>query len=117
MILDHIGARYLPRNLQTLATGGRMVMIGSMGGEERAEIDIPHLIHRRQQIIGSALRSRSNEEKAGIVSAFLARFGDDLRAGRVRPVNARVFPLQEATEAHRLMKSSEHFGKIVLRIQ
>jgi putative PIG3 family NAD(P)H quinone oxidoreductase len=114
VILDHIGARYLPRDLEALAMDGRVVIIGSMGGESRTEIDVTKLLGKRQQIIGSTLRARSNEEKASIVASFLARFGDDLRAGRVRPVIARVFSLEEAAEAHRLMKSNAHFGKIVL---
>ena len=117
VILDHIGARYLARDLEALATGGRVVVIGGMGGESRAEIDVSKLLGRRQQIIGSTLRARPNEEKAAIVASFLVRFGDDLRAGRIRPVIARVFPLEEAAEAHRLMKSNAHFGKIVLRIE
>jgi tumor protein p53-inducible protein 3 len=114
VILDHIGARYLPRDLEALAVGGRVVIIGSMGGESRAELDVGRLIHKRQQIIGSALRARPHEEKAAIVSAFLERFGDDLRAGRVRPVIDRVYPMEEAAEAHRRMAANENFGKIVL---
>src|SRR5690349_8457544 len=90
VILDHIGARYLGRDLDALAVAGRVVIIGSMGGESRAEIDVTKLLGKRQQIIGSTLRARPVEEKAAIVSAFVARFGDDLRAGRVRPVIARV---------------------------
>ena len=116
VILDHIGARYLPRDLEALALGGRIVIIGSMGGEARAEIDVTRLLGKRQQIIGSTLRARPNEEKAAIVASFLARFGDDLREGRVRPVIARVFSLEQAADAHRLMKDSEHFGKIVLNL-
>ena len=110
VILDHIGARYLARDLDALATGGRVVIIGGMGGESRAEIDVSKLLGKRAQIIGSTLRARPNEEKAAIVAAFQARF--DLRD--IRPVIARVFPLDEVEEAHRLMKSSAHFGKIVL---
>jgi NADPH:quinone reductase-like Zn-dependent oxidoreductase len=73
------------------------------------------LLSKRQQIIGSTLRARPNEEKAAIVSSFMTRFGDDLRAGRIRPVIDRVFPLVEAADAHRAMKRS-HFGKIGLRV-
>ena len=116
VILDHIGARYLARDLDALAAGGRVVIIGSMGGEARAEIDVAKLLGKRQQIIGSTLRARPNEEKASIVASFLARFGGDVRAGRVHPVIARVFPMEEAAEAHRLMKSNAHFGKIVLHV-
>lgn len=114
VILDHIGARYLPRDLEALAMDGRIVIIGSMGGQREATIDVVKLLGKRAQITGSTLRSRSVEEKASIVSAFLARFGADLEAGRTRPVIHSVMPLDQWKESHRLMESSEHFGKIVL---
>ncbi|MGZ5445856.1 MAG: NAD(P)H-quinone oxidoreductase [Thermoanaerobaculia bacterium] len=117
VILDHIGARYLPRDLDALATDGRVVIIGSMGGERVAEVDVVKLLGKRAQIIGSTLRSRSVEDKAAIVEAFLARFGADLEAGRIRPVIHTVLPLERADDAHDLMEASEHFGKIVLRVQ
>jgi putative PIG3 family NAD(P)H quinone oxidoreductase len=117
VILDHLGALYLPRDLQALRLGGRVVVIGSMGGEKMIELDVSTLLMKRQQIIGSTLRGRSAAEKAAIVAAFLGRFGGDLEAGRIRPVVDRVYPLSEAGEAHRRMKSNAHFGKIVLRVQ
>jgi tumor protein p53-inducible protein 3 len=116
IVLDHIGAQYLPRDLQALAVGGRVVLIGMMGGRANVEIDVGSLLAKRHQIIGSHLRGRSKEEKASIVAGFVQRFGEDLRVGRVRPVIDRVFPLEQAAEAHRRMKSSENFGKIVLRV-
>ena len=115
VILDHIGAAYLEKNLAALATGGRLVLIGLMGGA-RAEVNLAQLLVQRLALLGSTLRSRPVAEKARIVAAFRARFGDALAAGRLRPPIARVFPLAEAAEAHRLMQSSEHFGKIVLRV-
>jgi putative PIG3 family NAD(P)H quinone oxidoreductase len=115
VILDHIGAKYLQRNLASLASGGRLVEIGLMGGAQ-AEINLAALLARRLAIIGSTLRARRVEEKAAIVRAFRDRFGHSLAAGRLRPVIDRVMPLAEAAEAHRLMKSSAHFGKIVLRV-
>lgn len=116
VILDHIGAPYLPRDLEALATAGRIVIIGSMGGQRTAEIDVAQLLMKRARIIGSTLRARAVEEKAAIVNAFLERFGADLAAGRIRPVIHTVFPLERAEEAHRLMEASDHFGKIVLRV-
>jgi tumor protein p53-inducible protein 3 len=116
VILDHIGAAYLPRDLEALATDGRIVVIGSMGGQREASLDVVKLLGKRAQITGSTLRSRSVEEKAQIVAAFLARFGDELNSGRIRPVIHTVMPLEQWKEAHRLMGSSEHFGKIVLRV-
>jgi tumor protein p53-inducible protein 3 len=111
VILDHIGARYLPRDLDAIATGGRIVIIGSMGGHRVAEVDVVQLLGKRAQIIGSTLRSRSVADKAAIVSAFVERF-----ASRVKPVVHAVLPLERAEDAHRLMESSEHFGKIVLSV-
>jgi len=103
VILDHIGAKYLARDLECLAVGGRVVVIGSMGGPGTIELNVGALLSKRQQIIGSTLRARSKEEKAAIVASFVARFGDDLRAGRIRPVIDRIFPLAQAGEAHRAM--------------
>ena len=115
VILDHIGAKYLPRDLEALAVGGRVVIIGSMGGSGSIELNVNALLSKRQQIIGSTLRARSVEEKAAIVASFVGRFGDDLRAGRIRPVIDRVFDLADAADAHRAMKN-DHFGKIALRV-
>lgn len=115
VILDHIGAKYLAANLDSLAVGGRLVEIGLMGGA-KADVNLGALLARRLAIIGSTLRGRSVDEKAEIVRGFRDRFGHSLAAGRLRPVVDRVLPLAEAAEAHRLMKSSTHFGKIVLRV-
>ena len=113
--LDHVGASYLARDLQVMRTGGRVVIIGTMGGDKKAEIDVTSLLMKRQQIIGSTLRARSADEKARIVEAFMSRFGEDLRGGRIKPVIDSVFPLEKVAEAHRRMKG-DHFGKIVLKI-
>ena len=115
VVLDSIGAPYLEKNLSALAIGGRLVLIGLMGGA-RSEINLGQLLARRLQIIGSTLRARSVEEKAEIVKGFLDRFGGDLASGRIRPIVDRVLPLENAREAHRAIKASEHFGKIVLRV-
>jgi NADPH:quinone reductase-like Zn-dependent oxidoreductase len=114
VILDSIGAPYLADNLASLAIGGRLSLIGMMGGS-RAELNLALVLMRRLQIIGSTLRARSAEEKAAIVRGFVARFGDDLAAGRIRAVVDRVLPLEAAADAHRALAASEHFGKIVLR--
>jgi putative PIG3 family NAD(P)H quinone oxidoreductase len=115
VVLDSIGAPYLEKNLACLATGGRLVLIGLMGGAS-AEIKLATLLMRRLQVIGSTLRTRPVEEKAAIVRGFLARFGKALEQGEIRPVVDRVLPLADAAEAHRLVERSEHFGKVVLRI-
>jgi putative PIG3 family NAD(P)H quinone oxidoreductase len=116
VVLDHIGAPYLERNLEALAVGGRLVLIGLMGGA-RAELDLGRLLVRRLSVIGSTLRARPVEEKGRIVAGFLERFGELLERGELRPVVDRVLPLERADEAHRAMRASEHFGKIVLRVR
>jgi putative PIG3 family NAD(P)H quinone oxidoreductase len=115
VVLDSIGADYLERNLAALRTGGCLILIGLMGGA-RAEMNLATLLTRRLQVMGSTLRSRSVEEKTGLTDAFSRRFGDALAEGRVRPVVDRVLPLERVAEAHRVMKASQHFGKIVLRV-
>jgi putative PIG3 family NAD(P)H quinone oxidoreductase len=115
VVLDSIGAPYLARNLASLAVGGRIALIGLMGGA-RGEIDLGPLLVRRLQLIGSTLRARPADEKARIVAGFEARFGPALADGRIRPIVDRVLPLAEAAEAHRLVERSEHFGKVVLRV-
>jgi len=115
VVLDCIGAKYLSSNLSVLANDGRLVIIGLMGGV-KTEINLAALLTRRLQVIGSTLRTRSVEDKAGIVRAFQERFGAGLEAGRLRPVLYRVLPLERAAEAHRLVQASEHFGKVALKV-
>jgi tumor protein p53-inducible protein 3 len=115
VILDSIGARYLASNLSVLAVGGTLVVIGLIGGA-RGEIDLAALLMKRLRVIGSTLRGRPVAEKASIVRALEARFGDALRAGRLRPVVDRVLPLANAAEAHRVVQSGVHFGKVALQV-
>jgi putative PIG3 family NAD(P)H quinone oxidoreductase len=115
VVLDSIGAAYFERNLAALRTGGRLVLIGLMGGA-KTEVNLALLLARRLSVIGSTLRTRSLAEKAAVVAGFRARFGSDLEAGNLRPVVDRVLPLERAVEAHRLLEASEHFGKVVLRV-
>ncbi len=115
VVLDSIGGPYLTSNLKSLSTGGRLVLIGLMGGAT-AEIPLGLLLAKRLQVIGSTLRARSEFEKAELVRGFLDRFGQSIDSGAIRPIVDRVLPLEQAGEAHRAMKASEHFGKIVLRM-
>jgi putative PIG3 family NAD(P)H quinone oxidoreductase len=115
VVLDSIGAPYLEKNLSALAISGRLVEIGLMGGA-KAEVNLGVLVAKRLSIVGSTLRARPVAEKAAIVAGFLGRFGAELEKGVLDPVVDRVLPLERAAEAHRAMKASEHFGKIVLRI-
>jgi putative PIG3 family NAD(P)H quinone oxidoreductase len=113
VILDSIGGPYLAGNIESLAQGGRLVLIGLMKGA-RAEIDLAALLRRHLSVHGSTLRSRPAAEKAQIVTAFLSRFGGALDAGRLRPPIYKVLPAAEAGAAHRIMQASEHFGKVIL---
>lgn len=116
VVLDCVGGSYLQSNLEALALGGRLVIIGMVGGMI-GELNLAALMLKRLHVIGSTLRSRPVEEKAAIVAAFEQKFGGAIRAGRIRPVVHRVFPLAEAAEAHRLMAADTHFGKIVLNVE
>jgi len=115
VVLDSIGAAYLKRNLECLCIGGKLVLIGLMGGS-KAEIDLGFVLMRRLQLIASTLRARPESEKAAIVTGLVERFGEAIAAGRLRPVIDSVLPIERAAEAHERMQSSEHFGKIVLRL-
>jgi putative PIG3 family NAD(P)H quinone oxidoreductase len=114
VILDSIGGPYLPGNIESLAHGGRLVLIGLMKGTH-AEIDLSAVLRRHLKIFGSTLRTRPVAEKAQIVTAFLKQFGPAFEAGRLRPPIYKAIPASEAPTAHRMMQASEHFGKIVLK--
>lgn len=115
VILDHIGAKYLAPNMASLAYAGRLVIIGVTSGI-KAELNLALMMVKRQQIIGSVLRSRPVKDKADIVAEFtrtaLPRFADRT----IVPIIEKVFPLDQVVEAHRMMEEDRHFGKIVLKI-
>jgi putative PIG3 family NAD(P)H quinone oxidoreductase len=115
VVLDSIGAPYLEQHLRCLRVDGRLIIIGLMGGA-RGEVNLGLVVAKRLSVIGSTLRARTPEVKAGIVSRFLERFGEDLVSGRVRPVVDTVLPLDRAQDAHDRVERSEHFGKVVLRV-
>ena len=114
LILDHIGGEYFERNLAALAVNGRLVQIGLMGGGSKATIDLNQVLRRWLTVTGSTLRNRSVEEKGQIAVALRREVWPLLESGRVKPVIYRTFPFAQAAEAHRLMESSAHVGKIVL---
>ena len=115
LILDIMGGSYLPRNLAALATDGRLVQIGLMGGES-GTVDLRRVLGRRLTITGSTLRPRPVEEKGQIAAALAREVWPLIESGRVKPIIYKTFPLAEAAAAHRLMESSEHIGKIVLTV-
>jgi NADPH:quinone reductase-like Zn-dependent oxidoreductase len=113
VILDIVGAAYLNRNIAALATGGRLVVIGLQGGR-RAELDLGTLLAKRASVAATALRSRSVAEKAAIVRGVLAQVWPLIESGAIRPVVDRRLPLPEAAEAHRIVESGDHIGKVLL---
>ncbi|MXZ80442.1 MAG: NAD(P)H-quinone oxidoreductase [Gammaproteobacteria bacterium] len=115
VILDHIGAPYLAGNMKSLAVGGRLLQIGVTGGV-KAELNLALLMVKRQQIIGSVLRSRSIREKGEIIRSFTQRVMPLFEQRLIVPLISEVLPLEEAAEGHRIMENSGHFGKIVLAV-
>ncbi|WP_433436041.1 NAD(P)H-quinone oxidoreductase [Nonomuraea sp. CA-141351] len=113
VILDIMGAKYLAGNVRALRTGGRLVIIGLQGGR-KAEIDLGALLAKRAAVHGTTLRSRPVDEKGVIVRSLVDNVWPLVSAGAVRPVvHARV-PMSDAAEAHRMLDSGEHVGKILL---
>ncbi|MFI5928641.1 NAD(P)H-quinone oxidoreductase [Micromonospora sp. NPDC051543] len=115
VILDILGASYLGRNVSALATGGRLVVIGMQGGR-KAELDLGALLTKRASVSATALRSRPLAEKAAIVRGVRDEVWPLVAAGAVRPVVDRRLPMAEAAEAHRLVESSDHVGKVLLTV-
>ncbi|MCL4765687.1 MAG: NAD(P)H-quinone oxidoreductase [Hyphomicrobiaceae bacterium] len=113
VILDMVGGSYVPRNIRALAVEGRMVQIAWLGGS-KVKADFMMLMIKRLTWTGSTLRPRTVEQKGEIARALEARVWPLIEAGKVKPVMFRTFPMAEAAEAHRLMESSAHIGKIVL---
>jgi NADPH2:quinone reductase len=116
VILDHVGAAYLASNMKSLAVGGRLVVIGVTGGI-KAELNLVLMMVKRQQIIGSVLRSRPVSEKAAIVAGFSKVVLPLLTQREVVPLVYKVYALDDVVQAHRDMEASVHFGKIVLSVQ
>jgi putative PIG3 family NAD(P)H quinone oxidoreductase len=115
VILDMVGGPYVEKNLRSLAVEGRLVQIAFLQGS-KVTLDLVPLMIRRQTITGSTLRPQSIAAKAAIARALEERVWPLNEAGTVRPVIDRTFPLAEAADAHRLMESSRHVGKIVLTV-
>jgi putative PIG3 family NAD(P)H quinone oxidoreductase len=115
VILDHIGGAYLAQNLKSLAIGGRLALIGVMGGR-KAEIDLSRVLVGRLTIVGSVLRPRPVEEKTALIRRFELEVMPHFAAGSIVPLIHRVYPLAQAAEAHRAMEAGEHFGKLVLKV-
>ncbi|MEP6697953.1 MAG: NAD(P)H-quinone oxidoreductase [Pseudonocardiales bacterium] len=113
VILDNMGGSYLGRNVEALATGGRLVVIGLQGGRT-GELALGTLLVKRASILATSLRFRPAADKAAIVAAVRANVWPAVESGQVRPIIDRRVPMTEAAQAHRALEASEHIGKILL---
>lgn len=115
-IVDIVGAKYLERNIACLARDGRLIFIGFLGGSVAREFDLFTIIQKRATLTGSTMRSRTPDEKAAITDDLREQVLPVLAAGRCLPEVHAAFRLEEAAEAHRLMESGRHIGKIILHV-
>jgi len=115
VILDMVGGDYVPRELKCLADEGRLVFIAFQRGV-KTELDLNEVMRRRLTLTGSTLRPRTVEYKGVVARNLRERFWPLIEAGKIKPQIFKTFPLARAADAHRLMESSEHVGKIVLSV-
>lgn len=115
VILDIMGGSYLPREINCLADDGRLMLIALLDGR-KGTLDMGQVLHRRLTISGATLRPRSVEFKAAIAANLRQHVWPLLESGQVKPIIYQVFPLEKAADAHALMESSTHVGKIILQI-
>jgi NADPH:quinone reductase len=116
VILDMVGGSYTLKNLRALAPRGRLVYINFMESA-KAEIDLALILGRQLTITGSGLRWQPAEQKAALARALEERAWPLIAAGRIKPVIDSEYPLEQAAEAHRRMESSQHIGKIMLKVE
>ena len=115
VILDMVGGEYVDRELKCLADDGRIVIIAMLGGA-KSTVSLNEILRRRLVLTGSTLRPRPVEFKGAIARSLRERVWPHIESGRIRPVVFRIFPLDEAAQAHALMESGQHIGKIVLSV-
>ena len=116
VILDMVGGEYVPRELACLADDGRISLIAFLGGS-RTTLDMTDILRRRLTITGSTLRPRPVEFKGAVARELRQKVWPLIESGRIRPVIYRTFGLEQASEAHALMETSKHVGKILLTVE
>ncbi|PTO35106.1 NAD(P)H-quinone oxidoreductase [Enterococcus mundtii] len=116
VILDFVGASYWEKNLASIATDGRWVLIGTLGGTSVESLDLRVLLQKRIQLIGTLLTPRSDEYKAKLTQEFMQEIDPYFESGVIRPIIDRTFPLSEAKEAHEYMEANKNVGKIILTV-
>jgi NADPH2:quinone reductase len=115
VILDMVGGDYVPKELKCLADDGRLVFIAYLRGP-KTELNIDAVMRKRLTISGSTLRPRPVEFKGALARSLREKIWPLIEAGRIKPEIYKTFPLEQAAEAHRLMESSQHIGKLVLTL-
>ena len=115
VILDPVGANYLEDNMKSLTLGGRLVMIGLMGGA-KATINLGLLMMKRLRIIGSTLRAQPIAKKTEIMNNLNENVWPSLESGDIKPIIDTVIPIEEVDKAHKLMESNQTFGKVILKV-
>ncbi|HKI64015.1 MAG TPA: NAD(P)H-quinone oxidoreductase [Burkholderiales bacterium] len=115
VILDMVGGDYVPKELKCLAEEGRLVFIAFLRGP-KTELDINEVMRRRLTLTGSTLRPRPVEFKGAVAASLRERVWPLIEGGKIKPVIFKTFPLAQAADAHRLMESSQHIGKLVLTV-
>jgi NADPH:quinone reductase-like Zn-dependent oxidoreductase len=115
VILDLLGAGMFEQNLSLLGTRGRLVVVGTITGSKVSGLDLGLILRRRLEIIGTAMRSRSLEEKAQLVARFEKEVVPRFEDGTLQPIVEKVFAMDEAERAYELLASNRTFGKIVLK--
>ncbi len=113
VILDIIGAKYLPKNVEALNVGGRLVVIGLQGGAV-GELDLGMLLAKRASVSAAGLRARPVDDKGVICRGVVANIWPLISAGAIKPVVHATIPMENAAEAHRMLESGTHIGKILL---
>ena len=113
VILDNMGAKYLPRNVDALATSGRLVVIGMQGGV-KGELNLGTLLRKRAAVLATSLRARPSDEKASIVASVRENVWPLVADGLVRPIVHATVPLDRVREAHQMLEESSNIGKVIL---
>ncbi|MFC3899119.1 NAD(P)H-quinone oxidoreductase [Lentzea rhizosphaerae] len=114
VVLDNMGASYLPRNIDVLAQDGRLMIIGMQGGV-KGELPIGKLLGKRAMVMATGLRGRSVDSKGAIVAQVREHLWPLVESGAVKPIVGQVVPMSNAAEAHRLLEASDVFGKVLLK--
>ncbi|MDH6294263.1 putative NAD(P)H quinone oxidoreductase, PIG3 family [Agrobacterium fabrum] len=116
VVLDMIGAAYFEKNLAALAKDGCLSIIAFLGGATAEKVDLRPIMVKRLTVTGSTMRPRTADEKRAIRDELVEQVWPLIESGKVAPVINRVFTLEEVVDAHRLMESSNHIGKIVMKV-